>query len=97
MAKEAVKEERRYVILTEFKEVFCGFSSDVSGDRIKLRDARQAIYWSAETHGLLGLAVSGPARGSRIGPAANIEVRKIVNVIECTQAASAAWDGAKWE
>jgi hypothetical protein len=89
-------EERLYIVLTEFKEIFCGWSSDVSGDRIRLRNARQAVYYSAETHGLLGLATNGPAKGSKIGPAANIEVRRVVNVIECSQAAIAAWETAKW-
>lgn len=89
-------EEKRYVVLTEFKEIFCGWSSDVSGDRIKLRDARQAVYYSSDTHGLLGLATDGPGRGSKIGPAANIEVRRVVNVIECSQAATEAWEKAKW-
>lgn len=96
MAKATQDEEKMYVILTEFKEIFCGWSSDVSGDRIKLRNARQAVYYSEKTHGLLGLAINGPAGGSRIGPAANIEVRRVVNVIECSQAAIAVWEGAKW-
>jgi len=97
MAAKQTNEERLYVILTEFKEIFCGFSSDVSGDRIKLRNARQAIYYSSETHGLIGLAVNGPASGSRIGPAANIEVRRVVNVIECSQAAVEAWSKEQWD
>lgn len=93
----AKKTEKLYVVLTEFKEIFCGWSSDVTGEWVSLRNARQACYYSPETHGLLGLAVTGPARGSRIGPAANIEVRRVVNVIECTAAAQAAWDKAGWE
>ena len=90
------KEERLVVVLTEFKEIFCGWATDVSGDRIQLRNARQACYYSEATHGLIGLAVTGPAKGSRIGPAANIEVRRVVNVIECQSAAANAWENAKW-
>lgn len=96
MATKSNGEERLFVVLTEFKEIFCGWSSDVSGDRIKLRNARQAVYFSSESHGLLGLAVNGPGKGSKIGPAANIEVRRVVNVIECSQAAVEAWEKAKW-
>lgn len=97
MAKSNVSDgERLVIVLTEFKEIFCGWSSDVSGDRIKLRNARQAVYYSAETHGLLGLAVTGPARGSKIGPAANMEIRRVVNVVECSQAATQAWENATW-
>lgn len=91
------KEEKLVVVLTEFKEIFCGWTDDTSGDRIVLRNARQAIYYSADTHGLLGLAVNGPARGSRIGPAANIELRRVVNIVECSQAAGEVWEKAKWE
>jgi hypothetical protein len=97
MKKDANVEEKMYLVLTEFKEIFCGFSTDVSGDRIKLRNARQAIYYSAESKGLLGLAVNGPGSGSKIGPAANIEVRRVVNVIECSSAATSAWEKAEWE
>jgi len=95
-ASNQAGEERLYVILTEFKEIFCGWATDVSGDRIKLRAARQAVYFSADSHGLLGLAVNGPGRDSRIGPAANIECRKVVNVIECSLPAVKNWEQAKW-
>ncbi len=88
--------ERLVVVLTEFKEIFCGWTTDVTGDRIQLRNARQACYYSEQTHGLLGLAVTGPAKGSKIGPAANIEVRCVVNVIECQQSAIEVWENAKW-
>jgi len=96
MTTKKNQQERMYVCLTEFKEIFCGWTTDVSGDRIQLRNARQACYYSEHTHGLLGLAVTGPGKGSRIGPAANIEVRRVVNVIECQSAAAEAWENAKW-
>jgi|SRR5262245_16977953 len=89
-------EEKLVVILTEFKEIFCGWTTDTSGESIKLRNARQAVYYSADTHGLLGLAVTGPAKGSKIGPPANIECRKVVNIIECGPAAIEAWEDAQW-
>ena len=89
--------ERPVIILTEFKEIFFGYTKDTTGDRIQLHNARQACYFSEKTHGLLGLASMGPQSGSRIGPSANLEVRKIVNVIECTSKAADAWEAAKWE
>lgn len=90
------KQERLVVVLTEFKEIFCGWTLDTSTDAINLRQARQACYYSADTHGLLGLAVTGPAKGSKVGPAADIEVRKVVNIIECTPEAGEAWRVAQW-
>lgn len=88
--------ERAVVVLTAFKEIFFGYSTDTTGDRVQLRAARQAIYYSAETHGILGLAATGPAKGSKIGLAADIECRQVVNVIECTPEAVAVWEKAKW-
>jgi len=90
------QDERMVVVLTEFKEIFCGWTADTSGDQIKLRAARQACYYSADTHGLLGLAVNGPGKDSKIGPAADIECRRVVNVIECSLAAVEAWKEAAW-
>jgi hypothetical protein len=90
------KEEKLCVVLTEFKEIFCGWTSDYDGDVVNLRDARQAVYFSSDTHGLLGLATNGPAKGSRVGPAANIQCRRVVNIIECSVAAQKVWSEAKW-
>jgi hypothetical protein len=92
-AKQA---DRMVVVITEFKEIFCGWTNDTSGDVIKLRAAKQACYYSEPTHGLLGLAVTGPAKGSRIGPAADMEIRKPVNIIECQIAAVAEWEKGSW-
>lgn len=89
-------QERLVVVLTEFKEIFCGWTTDTAGERINLRAARQACYYAEGTHGLLGLAVEGPAKGSRIGPAADIEIRKPINIVECTPKAAEAWSTAKW-
>lgn len=90
-------EEKMVVVLTEFKEIFCGWTTDYNSEVVNLRDARQACYYSSDTHGILGLAVSGPAKGSRIGDAANIQCRRVVNIIECSSAAQEAWRKAKWE
>jgi hypothetical protein len=83
-------DERMVVVLTEFKEIFCGYTSDTTTDSVKLRNARQACYYSPDTHGLLGLAVNGPGKGSKVGPGANIECRRVVNIIECAPSAIAA-------
>ena len=96
MPKATIQEERLVVVRTDEREIFCGWTSDTTGDRIKLRNARQACYFSADTHGLLGLAANGPAKGSKIGPPANIECRNVVLVIECGPGAVKAWEGAKW-
>ncbi len=53
-------------------------------------------YWSRGVRGFMGLAATGPDKESRVGPAADIEVRNITSVIECTPEAITAWEGAPW-
>jgi hypothetical protein len=76
--------------------VFFGYATDIDGDVIELRAARLAVYWSKETKGFMGLASTGPAKGSRIGPPANIKLRNITAVLEVSEAAVAAWEAAPW-
>jgi len=91
------KKKERYVLTpTEQRGVFAGFASDTSGDVIKLREGRNCIYWSSSLKGFLGLASSGPDNSCKIGPAADIELRKITSVVEVTPEAQAKWVAAPW-
>jgi hypothetical protein len=91
------KTEERYVLVTtEHRGVFAGFATDTDGDVINLRAARNCIYWSMELKGFLGLASMGPDKSCRIGPAADIQIRKITAVVEVTPEAQAAWESAPW-
>ena len=100
MAKKAAANgtpvERAVLVTTSYRGVFFGYATDVSGETIKLRAARNCIYWPAEQKGFLGLANVGPVKGARIGPAANIELRGITCVAECTPEATRAWESAPW-
>lgn len=92
------EEKERYVLVTtEFRGVFAGYATDVDGDVIKLRRGRNCLYWSRDMRGFEGLAVFGPSESCRIGPAANIALRKITAVVECTPEAEAAWESAPWK
>ena len=84
------------LITTEHRGVFFGYAEDTDGDAIKLRAARNCIYWPVENKGFMGLAAMGPVKGARIGPAADITLRKITSVIECTADAAKAWEAAPW-
>jgi len=84
------------LVTTAHKGVFFGYATETSGTTIKLRAARNCIYWPSEQKGFLGLASEGPIKGSRVGPAADIEVRDITCVAECTEAAASAWERAPW-
>lgn len=91
------KNSERYVLVTtEHRGVFAGFAADTSGDTIKLRAGRNCIYWSASLKGFLGLASSGPDSTCKIGPAADIELRKITSVVEVTTEAQAKWEASPW-
>lgn len=91
------KEERAVLVTTTHRGVFFGYAEDTGGNTIKLRAARNCIYWPAGNKGFLGLASDGPMSGSKVGPAADIEVRDITCVAECTDTAVAAWENAPWK
>ena len=93
MAKSA---ERAVLVTTQHRGVFFGYAGATGGDTIKLRAARNCLYWSRQIKGFMGLAVTGPNDGCRIGPAADIELRDITCVVECTPEAVAAWEAAPW-
>ena len=97
-ARETPKGEpmKAVVITTKHRGVFFGRADDTSGNTITLKDARCAIYWSPETKGFMGLAVDGPGKKCRIGAKADIEVRDVTAVLECTPEAIERWEAAPW-
>jgi hypothetical protein len=92
----AANGERGVLVTTQHRGVFFGYATETDGATIKLRGARNCLYWPTEQKGFLGLASSGPVNGCRIGPAADIELRDITCVAECTDSAIAAWEKAPW-
>jgi hypothetical protein len=88
--------ERAVLVTTKHRGVFFGYATKTDGETINLRAARNCIYWPAENKGFLGLANMGPIVGARVGPAADIELRDITCVAECTPAAAEAWETAPW-
>lgn len=93
--KKAV--ERAVLVTTSHRGVFFGYAVDTSGAIINLRAARNCIYWPTSNKGFLGLASDGPMSGARVGPAADIEIRDITCVAECSDAAVKAWEAAPWK
>lgn len=88
--------ERPVMVTTSHRGVFFGYAKDTGGETIKLRAARNCIYWPPENKGFMGLAAMGPLKGARVGPAADIELRDITAVVECSASAVAAWEAAPW-
>lgn len=102
----AKTKEVAVVVCTEKRGVFFGYMpvtakrTEKGGDLVKvaeLKRARMCTYWSAETKGVLGLAATGPQKGSRIGPAVpSITLRDITCFIDVEPAAAQAWESAPW-
>ena len=96
MSVKSSKEEIAVLVTTEHRGVFFGYATDIDGETIRLRAARNCLYWPTEQKGFLGLASRGPVSGCRIGPAATITLRDITCVAECTDDAVTAWEKAPW-
>jgi hypothetical protein len=88
--------ERAVLVTTTHRGVFFGYADETDGTTIKMRGARNCIYWSSDVKGFLGLAATGPTKNCKIGPAADIDVRDITCVAECTDEAVKAWEAAPW-
>lgn len=88
--------ERGVLVTTQHRGVFFGYAFNTGGATIKLRAARNCLYWPASNKGFMGLANMGPVDGARVGPAADVELRDITSVAECTPQAIAAWEKAPW-
>jgi hypothetical protein len=94
--RSKAKSERAVLVTTQHRGVFFGYAEDTAGQTIKLRGARNCIYWGADVKGFLGLASTGPSKTCRIGPAADIELRDITCVAEVADDAVKAWENAPW-
>ena len=94
------KQKTRFVVVTTDKDrrgVFGGELVSHEGDRVVLRNAHMAVYWSAETKGVLGLASIGPQKGSRITPPVpRIALDGVTAVMDVTTEAVARWRAEPW-
>ena len=91
-------EEQALLVTTAHRGVFFGYGVPSDGPTITLKRARMCVYWPAEVRGVLGLTVTGPLGGSKVGPAApEIMLRDVTAVATCSPAAAAAWEKAPWK
>lgn len=85
------------VVTTTHRGVFFGYLEDSTDDTVTITQARMAVYWSRETHGVVGLAATGPAVGSKISEAApRIRLMGVTAIFDATPDAAAAWERAPW-
>lgn len=101
--KQAARMDRGEAVLvtTEQRGVFFGYlksDSDYDEDlkRIRLGGMRNCVYWTAEVRGFIGLAVTGPLSGCRVGPAADGTLNNVTAVVSVTPEATERWEKAPW-
>lgn len=92
----ASKKERPVIVTTAHRGVFFGYATDTNGETIDLKKARLCVYWSSDLRGFMGLADKGPNSQCKVGPAADISVRSVTAVVECSPEAVKAWESAPW-
>ena len=90
------QKENAVLVTTEYRGVFFGYATKTNGDTIKLKRARNCVYWSKDIKGFLGLANTGPSKDCRIGLPADIELRKITCVANVSDKAVKAWEKSPW-
>lgn len=93
------KSEQAVVVTTEHRGVFFGYTKDGSGNVVELRGMRNCLYWPTSVGGFAGLAVTGPNKDTRVGPAipGTSTLQKVTGVFPCTEAAEKAWLSANWK
>lgn len=90
---------RAVVVTTENRGVFFGYVRDESKApaQITLEKVRNCVYWPMQVKGFLGLTVSGPLSGSKIGPPAPAAtLYKLTSISDCTDEAVKAWESGGW-
>jgi hypothetical protein len=99
MGKQAKKNgtERAVLVTTQHRGVFFGYATKTDGAIIKLRAARNCLYWAREVKGFMGLANTGPIGGSRVGPPVDSELRDITSVTAVLPEAVKVWESAPWK
>jgi len=86
------------VVTTKHRGVFAGRLVNRENSEVKLKDARVCIYWSTNTKGFVGLAVTGPIKGSRVSPAApEMVIADVTSITLCSEQAEKQWENGPWE
>jgi len=91
--------ERAVLVTTAHRGVFFGYLQRFDAEKkvARLRAARNCLYWPEENKGFLGLASMGPQKGSRVGPAADIDLQDVTCVATCTDEAVRLWESQPWK
>lgn len=94
---ETINKRQALIVTTEHKGVFFGYGVPSTEKVIRMEEVQMAVYWSADCHGILGLAADGPTKGCKIGPPAPaMTLQGVTGVIEVSAKAEEAWKRQPW-
>lgn len=92
-------ENQKVVVTTAHRGVFFGELIENNAPKsVKLKGAKNCLYWGSSLHGFIGLASAGPDTTCRIGPSATMpmDLFDITSMIECTPEAVKRWKEGNW-
>lgn len=92
------KAKKPVVVFTDKRGVFFGYLNGAySREKLTLKNARMCVYWTAEVHGALGLASTGPTSACKVTlPVPELELVDIHGIAKCTDDAVEAWEKGPW-
>ena len=85
------------IVTTQHRGVFFGYGLPTTEKTVRLERVRMCVYWTTETHGVVGLAAKGPDKGCRIGPEAPaITLQDVTSIMEVSDVAEKKWQEEPW-
>ena len=86
------------LVTTSHKGVFFGYGFKSTAKDIELIDARMCVSWSADMHGVLGLASKGPSASCRISDkVSSIILKDVTAQIPVSADAIKRWEESEWK
>jgi hypothetical protein len=97
------------LVTTKDRGVYFGYASPEDLDKkdqehlsMDLINCRHLYYWAAQPdgsreQGLQACATIGPARGSKVGPPVERQVRDVATIMKVSRQATKRWDECSWE
>ncbi len=94
------KRNKRSVLVTDtHRGVYFGYLCETrhNDKTVRLEGMRHAFYYTCRGEkGVYSLAVTGPGKGSKIGPRVNAVVNDVNKIVDCSSEATEAWEAASW-
>ena len=86
------------LVTTQYRGVFFGYLESKEGNTVRISRARNCVYWSADCHGFIGLASTGPTSDCKVGPMAEeLELFGVTSIAKVTEVAAKQWESEPWK